>query len=558
MVIRFLMLLLIPFGLYGLVTNAVDAEVQWDSIYADTPYTVTISVTHDSGSKIDPSSFTANNTKINPVFLKSVFMEAGSPLEITMYTIEMPGMPQGLQMLPTFSVKMNGTVYSSVPTGFQVKAKQKQVAPSQAVAPSQSPPPPPVAKPNSNSIPSAATSLQPALKLEAVFTGTNPIYPGQRFYLGYRYLYNASVDLSEEKLPLLEAKGFKKIGDKLIETGVESGASVTQVVQQVESEQPGTYTFPVSQIVGYAYKLDSKGQKQYDKTPLSSNLPSFELKVLAFPDQGKPASFQGAVGNFDFRANLVSPSNVQVGDKIQLLLTVTGKGELEQVLPPDLCCQPGFSGLFKPSDLPPVTKIQGDTKTFLVELFVQDANISSIPPIEFSFFNPTTKAYIQKTSDAIPLNVSPSEKSQIARDRDQASTSSEPVPFSTDSVGSSYAIPLGLIALIGLGFLVFQSHFFQQKKEVEVAATPLLSKTFYNEAKLEASNPDLFYPLAIKAIRQKMWEDKQIDTVTASLEKIPDSPIKTILVRLENTRFSRQAPLDVKETIQQLEGLFYS
>ena len=559
MVMRFLMLLLIPFGLYAIATNNVDAEVQWDSIYANTPYTVTISVTHDSGDKIDPMSFTANNKKINPVFLKSVKMSVSSPLEISMYTIEMPGMPQGLQLLPTFSVKMNGTVYSSIPSGFEVKAAPPPASsapPPQAAPPQAKPAAPVPQKPIVSPGPGAVAASQPALKLEAIFTGTVPLYPGQRFYLGYRYLYNTSVDLSEEKLPLLEAKGFKKIGDKQIDNGVEQGASVTQVVQKVESETPGKYIFPASQIVGYAYKVDSKGQKIYDRTSLTSSLPSFEIQVLPFPEQGKPASFQGAIGNFDFQAKLISPTNVQVGDKIQLQLTVTGTGELEQLLPPDLCCQPGFSGFFKPSDLPPVTKIQGDTKTFLIELFVQNSNISSIPPIEFSFFNPSTKTYEKKVSAAIPLNVTASGKTEITREMEPSAIANETSPFSPISVRSSYAIPLGLITLIGLALLALQAHYHQQKKEVAATITPLLSKNLYNEAKQQESHPDLFYPLAIKAIRQKMWEEKQIDSVNVPLDKIPDSALKTLLVRLENTRFSREAPMDIKETIQQLEGLF--
>lgn len=555
MVMRFLMLLLIPLGLYGIVTNNVDAEVQWDSIYADTPFTVTLSVTHDSGDKIDPLSFTANNKKISPVFDKSVKISVSSPLEISIYTIEMPGMPQGLQILPTFSVKMNGKVYSSVPSGFEVKAPLPSAPPPNAAPPNAAPALPPKPIPSNHS--SAAAVSQPALKLQAIFTGTNPLYPGQRFYLGYRYLYNSNVDLSEEKLPLLEAKGFKKIGDKQIDNGVEMGLSVTQVVQKVESDQTGTFTFPASQIVGYTYKLDSRGQKQYDKTPLSSNLSAFEIQVLPFPSKGKPVSFQGAIGNYDFQAKLLSAGQVQVGDKIQLLLTVSGTGELEQVRPPDLCCQPGFSGFFKPSDLPPETKLQGDTKTFLVELYVQNPDVSSIPPIEFSFFNPITKSYEKKTSAAIPLNVTVNEKPQIARGK-EPTIANESSPFSPLAIGYKLAIPLGLIALIGFGFLVLQSHYFQHKKEVAAIITPLLSESLYTDAKREESHPELFYPLVIKAIRQKLWEEKQIDSVDASLENIPDSPLKTLLVQLENTRFSREAPMDIKKTIQQLEGLFHT
>lgn len=552
MVMHLFMLLLIPFGLFGIVTNNVDVEVQWDSIYANTPFEVTISVTHDSGDKIDPSSFTANNKKINPVFVKSVKMSVSSPLEISIYTLEMPGMPQGLQILPTIGVKIKDKVYSSIPSGFEVKGKAPNATPN-AASPAQSTPP---------QVPQPAMSPMvagpPSLTLEPIFTGTNPLYPGQRFFLGYRYLYNTSVDLSEEKLPLLEATGFKKIGDKQIDSGVEKGLSVTQVVQKVESDQPGTFTFPASQIVGYAYRLDSKGQKLYDKAPLSSNLPSFEVKVIPFPEKGKPASFQGAMGNFEFQAKLMGPNQVQVGDKIQLQLTVTGHGELEQLRSPDLCCQPGFSGFFKPSDLPPVTKVQGDTKTFLIELLVQNADTTAIPPIEFSFFNPVAKTYEKRTSQEIPLTVTAADKPQIARGQEPA-VSNETTEFAPFSGGSSYAIPLGLLVVLGLGLLVLQSFYSQAKKEEAVtAAAPIVSDALFQEAKAQESHPEAFYPIAIKAIRQRMFEDKQITSISDPLEKIPESPLKNLLVQIENERFSKKPTLDIKEIIQQMQGIFHS
>lgn len=418
-------LLLFPFLLHAIPTNDISAEVQWTNIYAGKPYTVTLSVTHDSNDKIDPSSFTADNKKITPTFDRTVKISVSSPLEISIYTLEMPGLPKGLQILPTYSVKIKDQVISSIPSGFEVQGEP------------------------------TASGEGAFLKLEPVFTGAPPIYPGQRFFVGYRYLYNTSVDLVEEKLPLLEAKGFKRIGDKQIDSGEEKGVSITQVVQKVEAIEPGVYPFETSSIAGRAYTVDAKGNKQYSQTPLKSELNPFEIKVLPFPAVGKPASFRGAVGQYAFQAKLVGSAQVNVGDKIQLLLTVTGEGELEQLLPPDLCCQPGFSGYFKPSDLPPDTNIQGKTKTFLVDLYVENPDVTSIPPIEFSFFNPVSGKYEKKLSEAIPLTVTKVAPTPIP------SEALPPVAIETSTFSpnktTSISLPLVPLVVIGIGLLVVQA-----------------------------------------------------------------------------------------------------
>lgn len=425
-----ILFLLIPFLLNAIPTNDLSAEVQWDSIYAEKPFTVTLSVTHDSNDKIDEQSFTANNKKITPTFVRTVKLSVSSPLEISIYTLEMPGLPKGLHVLPTFSVKIKDQVVSSIPSGFEVKGD------------------------------APASSEGAFLKLEPVFTGKPPIYPGQRFFVGYRYLYNVSVDLSEEKLPLLEAKGFKRIGDKQIDNGEEKGVSIMQVVQKVEAIEPGVYPFEASVIVGYPYIMDAKGNKQLGKTPLRSELFPFEIKVQPFPVGGKPVSFRGAVGQYTFQAKLVGSNQMNVGDKIQLLLTVTGDGELEQLLPPDLCCQPGFSGYFKASDLPPETTILGKTKTFLVDLYIENPDATTIPPIEFSFFNPTNGKYEKKFSEAIPIHVKKEPVAPIPNEPIPSVVAEKPT-FSLDNT-TAYSLPLMPLVVLGIGILVMQTHIGRQ------------------------------------------------------------------------------------------------
>lgn len=435
-IICFLFILLMPLmQILAIPTNNVTAEVQWESIHANTPFLVTISVTHDAQDKIDSATFTANNKKINPVFVKSVKISPSSPLEISIYNLEMPGLPQGLQTLPVFAVKIKDAIYSSIPTGFEVKA-------------------------NVATIPETQSEVR-QLKLEPVYTGTEPLYPGQRFFLGYRYLFNVNVDLSNEVVPLLEAKGFKKLGDKQIDNSSTGGMSVTQILQKVEAAAPGTYEFPPSQIMGYSYTLNAAQQKLYDKTPLTASLPAYQIKVIPFPEEGKPASFSGAMGSdYTVKASLSGPNQVGVGDRIKLLLTISGKGDLEQIKAPDLCCQPGFSGFFKTSDLPPETKLEKDSKSFLIDLFINSPDILNIPPIEFSYFDSQLKQYVKKYTEEIPLKVTRSKAAPLPKESSPLENSPEQASLMAPiSSLISWSMPTGLIALFALGLLVLFAHY---------------------------------------------------------------------------------------------------
>lgn len=248
-------------------------------------------------------------------------------------------------------------------------------------------------------------STPPFLKLEPVFEGSTPLYPGQTASIGYRYIFNTSIDLIEEKLPLLEAQGFKKLGDKQVKEAEEKGISVRQVTQSIEAINPGEFLLGPSLVSGYAYTLDKTGNKQHQKPPLIAELPILKVIVEAFPETGKPGSFLGAIGNFSLQAHLLSPQPVHVGEKLALQLQIKGKGFFNTVLPPELCCQPGFSGFFKESDLPPLIESKTNEKIFVLEFFLINSSTNSIPSIEFSFFDPEKKSYGSVKSQEIALQV---------------------------------------------------------------------------------------------------------------------------------------------------------
>ena len=131
------------------------------------------------------------------------------------------------------------------------------------------------------------------------------------------------------------------------------------------------------------------------------------VQSLNLPRENVPADFNGAIGRFTMSMT-AGPTNLAVGDPITVKVQITGRGSLDSLNLPD---QPAWHD-FK--TYPPTTKIdtadphglQG-TKTFEQVVTPQSADIKTLPPMSFSFFDPDAKTYRTLTQPAVPLNVHP-------------------------------------------------------------------------------------------------------------------------------------------------------
>lgn len=147
---------------------------------------------------------------------------------------------------------------------------------------------------------------------------------------------------------------------------------------------------------------------QTDARRVALNLAEQKLNVLPWPTQNVPPNFNGAVGNYSIKFN-ASPTNVAAGDPITVKVQITGRGALEALALPD---QPQWSEFkaYPPTaklDTTDEFKLQG-TKTFEQVLIPQSADIKSIPPFSFSFFDPDQKVYRTVKEGPLSLIVRPS------------------------------------------------------------------------------------------------------------------------------------------------------
>lgn len=490
-----------------LAQASISVVVPQEGVVSQSPMKLTVLVTHAAKDKVDAASFQMGNMKVSAKLIDEEAVSTNPSKVLSRYVLDLPKMDPGLQSLPALSVSVGESKIKSNAASIQVRE-------------------------------AAPDEISSFIKLEPLFSGTSPLYPGQRAWIGYRIEFNRSIDLTEEVLPLLTTEGFKRLGEKQVIDKQEGDSSVRQILQKIEASSIGKFQIPASKVSGYSYLEGFDGKKQYLQPLLSATADAFSLEVVDFPAAGKPASFRGAVGNFSIAAALLSPSTVMRGDPIKMRITLSGSGEFETLQLPDLCCQPGFSGYFKESDLPPLIELGENKKSFVLELYPQTSFIQHIPSIEFSFFDPVKKTYGSVETDLIPLNVT-APLPQLSADKTEQRTNSQSAdlekPILLPSL-SRLELPLiywdGWNILFILPVTAFLAWFLFLLREWKKRVT---SFDYFRQAKRERSREKALHYLEI-ALKMRFRGEPDGDRY---LEKV------------EKERFSKEKTLDLKELFEE-------
>lgn len=128
-----------------------------------------------------------------------------------------------------------------------------------------------------------------------------------------------------------------------------------------------------------------------------------EIEVLPIPEVGRPDPYYGAVGRFAITAE-VDRSAVQVGQSVQLTLTVRGQGNLEFLSLPELDRLPGFHLLGTKE-----TARSAEHLAVTYDLTPLSADVAAIPEIAWNYFDttPGVEKFVAVATAAIPLRVEP-------------------------------------------------------------------------------------------------------------------------------------------------------
>lgn len=526
----------------------IDASI--DKAQAHYPLEGTITITHRKQEKIDPHSFKIDNQPLETLFVRDTSMPSDANVLVSAYSFQLPAQKQpGLYILPTVSAKIDKQIYQSIPSSYEVKSATTQET--------------------STTASTSPTSSEIIFRLDAFAQGPTTLYPGERTKLIYRISYNRSIDLSLSELPLVHPRDFQKIGDVQVKDYQKGEITVQDLIQEIEANKIGTFPLGPSTIEGYAYTLNAADEKVYESSKLHAEAPVINLEVKAFPETHKPGSFNGALGQIKVVAHLSTPDSVAVGDTTEVKIQVQGVQNLTDLQLPAVQCQPGFSGFFQMSDLPPPADVEGKVKTFELALRPLSTLVTQIPPLEVSSFDPSTRKYVVQQTQAISLKVDapPSPDQVTAPDiplipytffnlTPWPSISLAPLEIKGNPVTlNQFTLPwiktAGILWLIPLGISLWLIqkwlHLYWQKHPRPQTTK---SEQFLRQALHKQTEPLKNVHLLEKAFWWRLWEKGLLPQGTFELEKLPIESVRTFILNLQAVQYGTQK-LDDLHILQQ-------
>ena len=169
----------------------------------------------------------------------------------------------------------------------------------------------------------------------------------------------------------------------------------------------------------YALFPIGEGKKVVDQAFLSVSVDPWSQKVrLAtdpipitvkpFPDEGRPADFNGMVGKYEVSCD-AAPVKVAVNDSVTLRLTISGRGYLKPAPPPGKPVVEGFE-VFDPRVTDTIDKSGGavfSKKTIEYPMIARKEGSFVVPPIKLSWRDPQAGAYARYETKPIKIDVTP-------------------------------------------------------------------------------------------------------------------------------------------------------
>ena len=297
------------------------------------------------------------------------------------------------------------------------------------------------------------------------------------------------------------------------------------------------------------------------------------IKVKNFPENGKPESFNGAVGNFDISLNS-SKSQLKATESFQLEFKVNGNGNLKLFSLPEIIVPSSlekYAPEFKEKINTSLSGMNGEISN-VYTIVPQYQGKYPIPPVEFSFFNPKTEQYVTLYSNESVVDVLDG-PTRLSESNTQASnpvsnsiTSSDQFNFiklSSDFIqidrkniidSKKILYTLFLIPIIILVFAIIYFNLRNKKVSENILKSrdaDLLARQYLNNAKIDMNNKDSFYASLENAlfnfIKSKYLierEDFSKDRLKSILEKnkISDNIIEDLINIINSCELARYTP----------------
>jgi hypothetical protein len=317
------------------------------------------------------------------------------------------------------------------------------------------------------------------------------------------------------------------------------------------------------------------------KKELSSQ--SFALEVKSLPEADKPASFAGAVGNYNFKSD-IDMTELKTNEAFTLTYTVRGTGNVELLQMPEPVFPPDFE-VYDPKIITtPDVSSQGLSGTKKAEYLVipRRAGNFTVPAVEFSYFNPATGTYQTIQSEQYEIHVEKGKDDQgggvfasnqegikyLGSDvRHIMSDNAKLRPMNTVFFGSAaYYVALIALLVVFIIMLIVLKKREEMAKDTAATRNRKADKVAKGRLKraaqyLKDKNQDKFYVEMSQAlwgyIADKLGIERSklsMDTVSETMreKKVPDELTQQFVDTLNSCEFARFAPGSAEEKMDEL------
>src|SRR6202011_5222793 len=244
-------------------------------------------------------------------------------------------------------------------------------------------------------------------------------YVGEQIPIELRFYFNQRIQYQpypQGQYPLIDREGFviKKYLEPT-EKQLESNGRIYHVVVYktgLTGVKPGkldlqsaTQSFLVSTPFGMRNApgfIDPTEAFQQQVIDVKTNGASVDIKPL--PAAGRPPSFSGAVGDFTLTTS-AQPTKARTGDPVSMKVQIKGLGNFDRIEQPALTNTEGWRS-YQPSEEIQAMDDLGlsAVKTFSFPLVAEKA-MTSLPTVEFSYFDPNAEKYVTLKSSPIKIEI---------------------------------------------------------------------------------------------------------------------------------------------------------
>ncbi len=143
----------------------------------------------------------------------------------------------------------------------------------------------------------------------------------------------------------------------------------------------------------------------FKEKPIHVTSDNMVFEVLPLPEEGRPANFSGAIGDFAFKVH-ADPQQVETGEPITLSMSVRGTGNFDRVE------APLFPDTADWKTYTPSVNFHGQNdrsymgdKVFEQAIVARSPLVNQIPSLSFSYFDPQQGVYITRESAPIAITI---------------------------------------------------------------------------------------------------------------------------------------------------------